>query len=305
VPPLRQPPQWDNAQLTADRRQAIANFIEARQREVAPRYRRILAENGADAARLFAATHDLRDMHTGDVFAATPPLLAIARYLTGPPLSADDLNTLAGSSIATRARLDGDLARKAAEVIGDALDRERVPWLFTNPPRAPTELERQVAVSWTAGLKTAQQVQTGTRALSSQEQERAVRAALARAGYTPTTGDAIGFVDDLQRGAFRGRETLVAGAKCDIPVRLHDGRLMLIECKVSNSEINSHKRVIRDTVGVAPRWRAAFGTQAITALVLAGVVKLATLSDAQDNHHITIFWQHNLTALEDFVRSAR
>ena len=41
----------------------------------------------------------------------------------------------------------------------------------------------------------------------------------------------------------------VYGAKRDVPVRLRDGRLLAIECKVSNGAKNSWKRLNREIAG--------------------------------------------------------
>lgn len=78
------PPRWDDAQLDRDRLQAIANFIEARQSQLAPRYRRILRENLRSAITLFRATNNLLDLHTGLALAHDPALTGIARYTAGP-----------------------------------------------------------------------------------------------------------------------------------------------------------------------------------------------------------------------------
>ena len=110
-------------------------------------------------------------------------------------------------------------------------------------------------------------------------------------------------LDELPRGSY-GRETNVAGSKCDISVRLRDGRLLAIECKVSNSAINSVKRLIRETGGKSRHWRAQFGVQVVTAAVLAGVYKLGNLLDAQDNYGVAIFWEHNLQPLAEFISAA-
>lgn len=258
--PLRNPPRWTDEQLNSDRLESIKAFIEARQAEVKPLYDKRLTANMRQAIALFRATNNLLSLSSGGVFVTEPGLTAIARYLAGPPISEDDFNTLAGQNIAKRRMLSEELAQTAAELLDDVLDRRRVPWLYETPPRQPTVTERKVALAWTAALKTSQEVATALRNQSSKQQETGVRAALGRAGYSGVRGGDIDLVDDLQRGTFRTGETRVAGAKCDVPVRLHDGRLMLIECKVSNSSTNSVKRLNRETGEKEARWRQAFGS---------------------------------------------
>lgn len=90
-----------------------------------------------------------------------------------------------------------------------------------------------------------------------------------------------------------------------MPVRLLDGRLLAIECKVSNSAINSVKRLLRETGNKAERWRDAFGQQALPAAVLSGVYRLGNLVEAQETLQITLFWEHDLDKLAAFVTAAR
>jgi hypothetical protein len=98
------------------------------------------------------------------------------------------------------------------------------------------------------------------------------------------------------------RTATFAGAKCDVPVRLHDGRLLAIECKISNGPKNSWKRLNREVGGKAERWRGHFGGQVVTAAVLAGMYDLSCLLAAQaDGVHV--FWEQDLEPLKDFVAS--
>lgn len=130
------------------------------------------------------------------------------------------------------------------------------------------------------------------------------RQALEEAGYTRDPGRTpVVFTDDMARGSW-SRERVVAGAKCDVPVRLPCGRLLALECEISNGPKNSWKRLNREVGGKADRWRGHFGTgQVLTGAVLAGVFDLACLVAAQDAG-ATVFWEHDLAPLRDFVRVA-
>lgn len=110
-------------------------------------------------------------------------------------------------------------------------------------------------------------------------------------------------MDDLPRGTF-ARETRLAGAKCDVPAGLKDGRRMAVECNVSNSAVNSVKRLVRETGGKADRWRTEIGNSVVPAAVLSGVFPRVNLQDAQDRHHVAHFWKHRLSDLEEFARAA-
>jgi hypothetical protein len=97
-------------------------------------------------------------------------------------------------------------------------------------------------------------------------------------------------------------ETALAGAKCDVPVRLEDGRLFPIECKVSNSEVNSTKRLIRETRGKHNEWRREFGGELTTGAVLAGAFSLINLRQAQQAG-VLPFFEHELKALSAFIKA--
>lgn len=300
------PPAWNEDTLRNDRLEAIANFVRERTAEGGARYRAILEKSLADAQALFLASNDLQDFGSGTVLATRPNLSAIARYLCGPPISADDLDTIAGEKLAMRKRLTIEDARRLESVIKTSMDRDRFPWLFDPTSRAPTVTEREVGIKWTAGLKAAQEVATGRRGESSKRQQQAVRALLKQLGFTPVRKREVNSVRDLDPGEYCETEVRVVGTNCDVAIGLWDGWLLLCECKVSNSGVNSVKRLNRECGDKAATWRNAFGSQAITAAVLAGVYELHNLLAAQHGPHpVVIFWEHRLSALADFVKRAK
>lgn len=298
---LFEPPRWTEEQLEAGRQEALAAFIRERGQEGTRAYRAAFEGIEPVVRRLFDVTNDLRDFG-GEVLRGDPELLPAARYLAGPPISADDLETLVGGRLGRQAP-DPEIAERVADVLRSAWDPIRFPWLGQD--RGPRPGERAAAIRWTAGIWAIERLRTQRRTESSRRQEAAAAEALRNAGYEDgpplRTMDAL---DALPRGTFT-REVTLAGSKCDIPVRLHDGRLLALECKVSNSALNSVKRLIRETGGKARAWRNAFGLQVITGAVLAGVYKLGNLLDAQENYAIAIFWEHNLRPLQEFVEEAR
>ena len=298
------PPRWSDERLEAMRRQATADFVVSRLQEGSDRYRPTLARCREAVGRLFEATNNLRALPGGAALAADASLLTPARYLGGPPVSEDDLDTLADAKVAKRRRLDRDLATTAATVIETALDQDRFPWLFESPPRDPTPLELDVAVQWTAGLWASQAVQTARRGESSARQEAAVAAVLDDAGFELMRVPLIDVTAANLRPGQYCRETLVVGAKCDIPVMLRDSRLLLIECKVSNSGLNSVKRLIRETAGKADLWNRLFGERALPAAVLSGVFKTSHLMEAQNTRRVAIFWERDLSPLREFLDRA-
>ncbi len=101
-------------------------------------------------------------------------------------------------------------------------------------------------------------------------------------------------------GEFCG-ESRLGTRKADIVVRLWDHRVMPVECKVSNSSLNSVKRLNNDAAVKAATWQRDFGLrQVVPTAVLSGVYDLHNLVDAQERG-LTIFWAHNLDPLAEWI----
>ena len=100
------------------------------------------------------------------------------------------------------------------------------------------------------------------------------------------------------------RECKVGGKKADFVIGMADGRFMALECKATNSEVNSFKRLNHETVEKVQHWNTSFGTNGVVgAAVLAGVFKVANLLAAQDEG-VSIFWSFDLAPLGDYLRTA-
>ena len=106
----------------------------------------------------------------------------------------------------------------------------------------------------------------------------------------------------MQSGEFC-RQSNVGGTRADFTVGLRD-RLLLIECKASNSEVNSYKRLNHEIGDKAAVWKRSFGESVIPAAVLAGVFTVENLGEAQRGG-IAIFWEHDFGTLLEYVTSIR
>lgn len=193
-------------------------------------------------------------------------------------------------------------------MVGEALDLLRFPWVSES--RDPTLEERDRALRWTAGLWATETVRTRRRVRESREQEQAVISVAEAAGFEPAPlprqrgRPRIERPDEIPAGQYT-REINIAGQKCDVPVRLRDGRLLAIECKVSNSEVNSYKRLQRETCGKARGWERDFGRHGVlTAAVLRGVFSPTNVIDAQEAYGVAILWEHDLSPLGSFLAAA-
>lgn len=287
-------PQWSTSELKAGRDRSEAIFIEERRAEGPRKFAAVCDEVRPVVRDALDRTGDLLKL-SGATLAANPELFQVLRNFCGPPISEEDLWTLVGAKFK---RMRPDLADDTAAVISLVIDPVRFPWVEARRP--PTEYEREAAILATTVVLASRMIGTKRRGNASVRQEAAVAAVLEGAGFAlDDRRDPITVPDALERGHY-SHERLVAGAKCDVPVRLYDGRLLAVECKVSNGPKNGWKRVVRETGGKAETWRQYFGAQVVSAVVLAGVFDLSCLESAQRGH-VAIFWEHDLRPLAEFV----
>lgn len=296
-----QPPQWSADDLARQRTQAVDGFVAWWKQEGNVAYRAHYEAALRGVRALFDQTGDLLGFGAEAVVLRDRAVREVARYLAGPPLSDDDLEILAGAHDAS-----GDRDAAFAGVVHSVLDTLRFPWL-ADPcrPRLPTVQERETAICWTAGLLAAQKAATERRNAVSRRQEQAVEDALVGAPlhFRKVAPRAISSVRDfLEPGEFC-RQSSVGGTRADLTIGLRD-RLLVIECKVSNSEVNSYKRLNHEVGDKASSWTRAFGRGVIPVAVLDGVFKLDNLLKAQDAG-IAIFWERDLGPLTAFLQEAR
>lgn len=290
------PPLWTREQLKASRDVSEAAFRDEWRRRGPDAVVAACDVLRPQIESLLEATDGLRRID-GDVFRDDPYVWQLLRYVCAPVLSEENFWTLVGSSKSKR--VAPQYADDAAQVISLVLDPVRFPWVTEG--REPTPQESHAAILSTVVLLAAQRVGTGARGDASRHQEAAVGSVLARAGYTlDQSKSKIEVIDDLARGSYSAERHL-AGAKCDVPVRLRDGRLLAIECKVSIGPKNGWKRLNRETGGKAKAWREEFGARVVTGAVINGVFDLGCLAQAQDKYGVTIFWEHDLDELFRFI----
>lgn len=302
-----EPRKWTREQLSAESEKARNIFREARLSEPLEIWKRTFDEYEGLFTRLLSEFEMERPERL------TPSVISRLfeenlgdplRYLAGPPISADDLRELARTSLApSRIAKDANAARRIIDTILLTIDPKRFPWIVER--RSPTPEEKNSAILASAVLITAQRVATNRRNESKENQESSVKSYLDGSGLTQVPARTISNLSDAPaQGQFCG-ESLVGSRKADIIVRMYDGRLMPIECKVSNSSTNSVKRLNNDAQVKARLWLQEFGTmQVVPAAVLSGVYKVHNLLQAQDGGLI-LFWSHRLSDMKSFIEKAR
>lgn len=298
-------PVWKAEQLKAGSTAAIEVFRKRRIEEPLEEYLDAFDRYQGIVEELLESTVDLNQLDAQLIEVVTDPkLLEALRYLAGPPISEDDLKTVA-EVVITPAKLKGNLAmaKSIVDVIRNGLDRRRFPWVTEG--REPTEAERNAAVLASAALMATRRLETSRRSTEKQRQEDEVMAALEIAGLKKVKTRKINVLSEGPAAGEFCAESLLGKRKADIIVGLWDGRIMAIECKVSNSSTNSVKRLNNDAAAKAEAWRSAFGTvQVVSTAVLSGVYKLHNLEDAQ-RRGLTLFWSHEISELVNWIASTK
>jgi hypothetical protein len=300
------PPVWTREQLDGERAKAIGLFRKERLDEPLGDYLEAFDDYRVYVERLLQTTSNLSELETAALDVLTDPhLLEAFRYLAAPPISRDDLKILAEAPSLAKGPLRGkpeDVLR-LIETVRAVLDRRRFSWVSER--RQPTEAERGAAVMASAALMAVSRVQTNRRTFGKKQQEALVTEALETLGFKKASPRSIATISLAPApGEFCG-ESMLGTRKADIVIRLADQRAMPIECKVSNSYLNSVKRLNNDAAVKAAVWKRDFGLrQVVPAAVMAGVYKLHHLLDAQERG-LTLFWSHDLTALTNWIAQAK
>lgn len=299
------PPVFTESELSRQVAIASGNFRDERLSEPLEAYLIHFDECQGHVEDLLETSVDLTELdERAAEILQQPALLEACRYLAGPPLSKDDLQTLSEGQIQAAAiKSNPQLSKRVIEIIKTGLDRRRFPWVSDG--REPTQEEKTAAVIASAALMATRRLETNRRNDGKRNQEDQVKEALRTTGFKEVAPRKIPNQSSApQRGEFCG-ECLVGSRKADIVVRLWDQRVMAIECKVSNSEVNSIKRVNNDAAIKARTWTAEFGTvNVVPAAVLSGVYKPRHLFEAQSGG-LTLFWAHDLAALTRWIEATR
>lgn len=301
------PPRWTSAELAEDAETSSAQF-RADRLAVSDSWAMHYSQARKKFELLFKHLNDLNpgaitDDNLADAYGMG--LGEAMRYLAGPPISDDDLQVIADvDSIAPSVlKKDPQALRKVFGVIERVIDPHRFPWMEAGG--APSASQREAALLASSVLLAAQRIATERRNEGKENQETTVKNYLRTLGFTEVPAGAINtIVKGPQHKQFCA-ECQLGERKADVVVRLHDTRLMAIECKVSNSATNSVKRLNNDAAVKAEYWLKQFGTaQVVPAAALAGVFKVLNLEQAQARG-LALFWSHDLDKLGAFIQATQ
>jgi hypothetical protein len=304
------PDKWTSADIATEVENAKAVFRQTRASEPVQAWIDEVGKRKAEFA-LLLDNHNLAspsELTPTDLPAIVrAKLLDALRYVPGPPISADDLSVVAEVKSLSAKRLaerPEDAARLLETILRSA-DPYRFKWLHDK--REPTAEERKDAIVASALLHAAQRLATDRRNLAKRIQEQSVRDMLVSAGFEcrPVPKKITNYAHFPPAGVVSAGECLFGPTRADIIARLWDDRVIALECKVSNSAVNSYKRVLETTLQKKDAWNKVFGeANIVPSAVLAGAYSPANLTTAQSNG-LTLFWSHRLDDLRTFTESTR
>lgn len=309
----RPPDRWTDLELSQDAQESLKRHVAERRAATESEhraYRELVARHTRSARRLLECTRDLSEI-TGSTL-ADRNVLEIARYAAVPMISAGDLDNLTDAKFSnwlnqTTSRgvqPSAEAFETAAEIIREALNPLLTPWLIDD--REPTGEERERFAFSTALIPAASGLSTSRRNTSAARQEDAIRAACAAAGYEPVAppGMLSDPIKQMSPGSFSTASRRIAGDNMDVPIRLRSGhhlKFLAIEAKVSNTAVNSRKR-LAEVMNKRAHWDAAGELYDYrTAAVLSGDYSIERLEEAQAAG-VMIFWEHRLEDLIEFLK---
>lgn len=300
------PPRWTAAELDVERVAAEDIFRTERMQEPLEEYLNHFETVQGILEDLIERTVDLEQIDENALtLLSDADLLDGLRFVTGPPVSMDDLKTIVETRTLTPKNLEAnpELVRRLLEVFRAGLDRRRFPWVYES--REPTPAERDAAILASAALMATRRTETGRQTSGKKLQESRVQHALLDLGFEEIPTKAIGTIGEAPQAGQFCREAKLGERKADLVVGLWDRRIMAIECKVSNSSTNSVKRLNNDAAVKAEVWIKDFGAlQVIPVALLSGVYKLHNLEQAQARG-LTLFWAHELNQLTHWITQTK
>ncbi|MBY5325400.1 XamI family restriction endonuclease [Rhizobium leguminosarum] len=229
------------------------------------------------------------------------------RYLLAPPVSQDQFALLCPSWPKRTEHQDRKMtsagAEEAAAVVLQWLHRAAAPWLQAG--RAPSRAELRGTLNRASFFIAAQRVQTIQRGRLSSTQEGAIVSLLEGLSWERRPSKLIDTRAAVDPRTFMHKTrfaTKTTPQEVDIACGFSGTVVAAIECKVTNDETNSIKR-INDVLKKASAWHDHWGSFVETVAILQGVIAAKDV-DRLTDARVHVFWSHDLAAFRDWI-SAR
>ena len=223
----------------------------------------------------------------------------VFRQLLAPPMSQDQFKLVCKSwSKSSEINATPVPAQNAVEIAGVIYERldygGAVRWSRGMQPQVRRQVAGLLRVAST--LIALQKISTARRQRLSYEQEQSIVDMLKGMNWIKDPSKLIDTRADVSPLHFMHKTRFATGPtaaqEVDIACGLPKSYVLAMECKVTNDETNSVKRV-NDVLKKATAWKLHWGNFVITAALLDGVIAakdVQRLSDAG----VHVFWSHDL-----------
>ncbi len=248
------------------------------------------------------ATNCLRDIPQG--LGESGSHLTVLRHLMAPPISQDQFALLC-ADYRKQAENKGRSVRSTAATAITATflsGRDRVLTRWLDDDRWPTSTQIKHLLRGVVPLLSVQTTATVRRGRMSVEQENAVVTLLSNRGWTPQSIGLISNLTDVQPQHFLHKTrfaTKTRPQEVDIACGLPGTVVLAMECKVTNDQTNSVKR-INDVLKKATAWQAHWGSFVRTAALLQGVIAVKEVERLLEAN-VEVFWSHDLAEFERWL----
>lgn len=229
------------------------------------------------------------------------------RHFMAPPKSQDQFKLRCSSwskgSENNSRPVKPDVADKVAVVFDEWRDPAIGRWLARNGK--PTRADLRETLLRASTLIAHKGVETQQRNRLANAQEMAVVQLLEAKGWTRLPSSMIDRRAAIAPKHFmhktRFATKTAAPQEVDIACGLRDSFVVAMECKVTNDETNSVKRV-NDVLKKATAWDAHWGSFVETAALLQGVIKAKDVQRLTDGG-VQVFWSHDLDKFGEWLDS--
>lgn len=233
--------------------------------------------------------------------------MTVLRHLLAPPISQDQFRLLAKSWIKATEKNGNPIKKPAAEQIAfvfeERRDRRLTPWLTAQ--RDPRRAELLGTLGAIGPLIASQRFSTARRNRLAERQEQDAIAVLEQRNWERQQSRLITTGGALRQRQFMHKARFKSGKKenqeIDIACGLGDTYILAVECKVTNDETNSIKRM-NDILKKATAWRAHWGNYVIPAAILEGNIKFGDVERLLEAQ-IEVFWSHRLDLFADWLEA--
>jgi len=228
------------------------------------------------------------------------------RHMLAPPKGQDPFKLICPEWPKSSEKNSTNVPRARAVKVAVAFhawrSRRLTPWL--DAKREPKTEELNSLLLSTSPLIAAQRLATARRNRLAREQEEAVVELLENSGWTKLTSSLVEQGSDLPSRHYMHKTKFSSGPgqsqEVDVACGLGKSHVLAMECKVSNDDTNSVKR-INDILKKAARWRSKWGDFVRTAAMLQGVMKPEDVRRLLDDG-VEVFWSHRLDHFTDWLR---